>query len=501
MKNSISILLIIGILILVNVLSKRFFYRLDLTEDKEFTLSKATKDIIGNLEEPITISAYFSEDMPQQMKKVKEDFQEMLFEYATLSKGMIDYEFIDPGESETKQQEAMQNGIQPLMVQVREKDQSKQQRVFSGAVMKSGDQQEIIPVLVSGSGMEYTLSTSIKKMSVLEKPSVGLIQGYGALSLSDLQEAYQSLSILYTVENIDLNVETSIADRFRAIAFIAPKDSIPPTHFSKLDDYYSRGGKILIAINRVNGDLSTAQGTEVTTGLETWLAAKGIEVEGSFLIDAACGSVTVQQRQGPFLMNTPVSFPFLPMVSNFAEHPITKGLEQMMMPFASPIQFIGDSSAIFTPIVFSSEQAGTLKPPLMFDVQRQWTAADLPQSNLVLGGILENGVSGGKLVVFGDGDFPVSGQQRGGQRSDNSSLMVNSIDWLSDDTGLIELRTKGVASRPIKSEYLGDENASKRNFWKYLNFGLPLLLVLIYGIVRSTIQRNKRLKRMQEKYV
>ncbi len=500
MKNSISIFLIIGILILVNILSKRFFYRLDLTEDKEFTLSKATKDIIGNLEDPITISAYFSEDMPQQMKKVKEDFQEMLFEYSTLSKGMIDYEFIDPGESEAKQQEAMQNGIQPLMVQVREKDQSKQQRVFSGAVMKSGDQQEIIPVLVSGSGMEYTLSTSIKKISVLEKPSVGLIQGYGAPSLSDLQEAYQSLSILYTVENIDLNTETSIADRFRAVAFIAPKDSIPPDHFAKLDDYYNRGGKILVAINRVHGDLSTAQGTEVTTSLETWLAAKGIEVEGSFLIDAACGSVTVQQRQGPFLMNTPVSFPFLPMISNFAEHPITKGLEQMMMPFASPIRFTGDSSAIFTPIAFSSERAGTLKPPLMFDVQKQWTSADLPLSNLVVGGILENGISSGKLVVFGDGDFAVSGQQRGGQRSDNSSLLVNSIDWLSDDTGLIELRTKGVASRPIKSEYLGDENASKRNFWKYLNFGLPLLLVLVYGVIRSTMQRNKRMKRMQEKY-
>jgi gliding-associated putative ABC transporter substrate-binding component GldG len=479
-------------------MSKRFFFRLDLTEDKEFTLSNATKDIIKNLEEPITISAYFSEDMPQQMKKTRDDFKDMLYEYATLSNGMIDFEFIDPHSKEI-QQEAMQNGIQPLTVQVREKDQAKQQTVFSGAVLNAGEQKEILPVLVSGSGMEYSLTTSIKKLAVLEKPSIGLIQGYGAPSLSELQQVYQSLSILYSVENIDLNNEVEIASRFKAIALVAPKDSIPPSHFAKLDAYFNKGGKIMVAINRVNGDLQNAQGTELNTGLENWLLSKGIEVESSFLIDASCGSVTVQQRQGPFMMNTPISFPFLPLISNFAEHPITKGLEQIIMPFASPIWFRGDSSLNFTPLAYSSKQSGTMKPPLYFDIQRKWTAADLPSADLVVGGVLENGQTGGKLVVFGDGDFASAGQQ-GGQRSDNSSLMVNSIDWLSDDTGLIELRTKGVASRPIHSEYLGDENAGKRDFIKYLNFGLPVLLVIIYGLIRSTMQRNKRIRLMQERY-
>ena len=499
MKNTVSILLIIGILTLVNLLSKRFFYRLDLTEDKEFTLSKATKDIVKNLEEPITVSAYFSEDMPLQMKKIKDDFQDMLFEYSTISNGMIDFEFIDPSESEETQQEAIQNGIQPLMVQVREKDQSKQQRVFSGAILQAGETKEILPVLVSGAGMEYSLSTSIKKLAVLDKPSVGIIQGHGEPSLSDLQQAYQSLSILYTVENIDLNAESEIASRFKAIAIIAPKDSIPESHFAKLNDYYSRGGKIMVAIDRVNGDLQTAQGSELTTGLETWLSQKGVEVENSFLIDASCGSVTVQQRQGPFIMNTPVNFPFLPLISNFADHPITKGLEQVILPFASPILFKGDSSLSFTPIAFSSQQSGTVTPPTFFDIQKKWTAADLPSSSLTVAGVLENGISGGKIVIVGDGDFVTAGQQ-GGQRSDNSSLLVNSIDWLSDDTGLIELRTKGVATRPIDSAYLGDENVGKRDFIKYLNFGLPVLLVIIYGLFRSTVQRNKRMKRMQERF-
>ena len=199
-------------------------------------------------------------------------------------------------------------------------------------------------------------------------------------------------------------------------------------------------------------------------------------------------------------MNTPISFPFLPMAQNFPEHPITKGLEQIMFPFASPVKFLGDSTSSFTPIVTSSERAGIIQVPTSFDIQKKWTAADLPLSNLNLGGVLTNHTTNAKLVVLGDGDFPV-GQQGRGQNSDNVNLLVNSIDWLSDDTGLIALRTKGVASRPIKTEFLGDENASKRNFWKYFNFGVPLLLVALYGIIRSSMQRRKRMQRMQENYV
>ena len=495
MKNTISILLIVGILVIVNLLSRQFFYRLDLTENKEYTLSQATKDIIQNLEDPVTVTAYFSEDIPQQLVQIKEDFQEMLVEYSTLSKGMIDYEFIDPSGNTEKEQEAAQNGIQPLMVQVREKDQSKQQRAYLGAVIRMGEQKEIIPVLASGSGMEYTLSTSIKKLSVVEKPSIGLVQGHGEPALSDLEQAYQQLSILYNVQNVDLN--NPIPEHFKAVAIIAPKDSIPPLHFANLDNYYNQGGKIFAAINRVHGDLQTAQGSSLTTGMESWLSSKGVEVEGSFLIDASCGSVTVQQRQGPFMMNTPVSFPFLPMVSAFTEHPITKGMEQLIFPFASPVKFLGDSTAIFTPILTSSERSGIVSVPTFFDVQKKWTATDLPLSKINIGGVLERPNTGSKLVVIGDGDFPMQGR---GQNSDNVSLLVNGIDWLSDDTGLIALRTKGVSSRPIKTEYLGDENASTRNFWKYFNFGFPLLLVAIYGIVRSTMQRRKRMQRMQENY-
>ena len=163
MKNITTILLIAGILLLINILSNQFFFRLDLTEDKQYTLSQATKDILKSLEDPVTVTAYFSKDLPADFAKTRRDFQDLLVEYSNLSKGMVNYEFISPETDEDKQ-EAAQNGIQPLLINVREKDQMSQKQAFMGAVLKMGDEQTSIPFIQPGGAMEYDLSTSIKKL-------------------------------------------------------------------------------------------------------------------------------------------------------------------------------------------------------------------------------------------------------------------------------------------------------------------------------------------------
>ncbi len=490
-----SVLLIAGILLLLNVLSQSFFYRFDLTADKQYTLSNATKDILRNLENPVTVTAYFNEDLPPDLEKIKKDFQEMLVEYRNTSKNMVEYQFVDPSASPEKEQEAGQSGIRPVMINIREKDQSKQQKAFLGAVLKMGEQQEVIPVIATGSGMEYSLSTSIKKMAVTNKPVIGIVQGHGEPALQELGQVYQSLSILYNIEPVDLGAGD--LSRFKAIAMVAPKDSIPPSHFANLDTYLSGGGNLFLGVNRVEGNLQNQTGSAVTTGLESWLESKGILVEPSFILDAQCGTVNVQQQQGFFVMNTPVQFPYLPLISQFPEHPITNGLEQVILPFASPLSYNG--AGTFTPFLQTSSKSASSPAPTTFDVvNKKWTATDFTMSNIPLGGIVEAPGSG-RIIVIGDGDFPVTGQGRG-QSQDNISLMVNSIDFLSDDTGLIELRTKGVATRPISDQYIGDENAGKRNTMKYLNFGLPILLVILYGFFRSQQQRNVRMRRLQEDY-
>ncbi len=499
MKKYTSIVLIAAILIILNILAKQFFFRVDLTEDNRYTLSKATKDILKNLDDPVTVTAYFSDDLPAQIASVKEEFREMLVEYSTLSKGMVDYEFINPNEDQQKEMEVMQMGIQPRIINVRAKDQAKQIKAYLGAVIKLGEQQDVIPLILPGSAMEYSLSTGIKKLSVSDKPAVGLVQGHGEPALSDIQQIYQSLSILYNVENVDLNTEPEIASRFRAIAIINPQDSIPPSHLQKLDNYLGQGGKIFLALNAVEGDFQTQMGNAKVTGFENWLRQKGIEIEASFVTDASAAPITVQQNNGLFTFNTQVQFPYFPMVKNFPEHPITKGIEQIALPFASPLRYVGNDPNSFTPLLTTSQRAGILQPPTQFQVgNKQWTNRDFPLSDIHLGGIVQGNLVGetpSTLVVVADGDFAVT-NMGGGMNPDNINLLVNSIDWLSDDTGLIELRTKGVNSRPID-----DLEDGTRAMLKYVNFGLPILLILLYALFRFQRQRSVRMKRMSERYV
>ena len=186
----------------------------------------------------------------------------------------------------------------------------------------------------------------------------------------------------------------------------------------------------------------------LTTGLETWLSKMGITIQEAFVVDAKCGSVNVQQQQGFFTMQTQVSFPYLPMMAKFADHPISKGLERVIFEFVSPIYYEGDTSRRFIPLVFSSEQSSAQMAPLRFDINKQWTQVDFPERNIPVAGVLEGNLSGnqnGKMVLIADGDLAVNGPQQQQQRRlqpDNLSLFVNAVDWLSDDTGLIELRTK-----------------------------------------------------------
>lgn len=99
-KISTTIILIAAIVLIVNVLSEYYSFRLDFTENHEYTLSKATKNILNNLENPVTVTAYFSKDLPPNIANVSKDLKDMLIEYGNRSKGMVVYKFVNPNESE-----------------------------------------------------------------------------------------------------------------------------------------------------------------------------------------------------------------------------------------------------------------------------------------------------------------------------------------------------------------------------------------------------------------
>jgi len=505
MKNRKSIftflLLIIGVVIIVNILSDRFFIRLDFTADQRYTLSRATKDILSSLEYPVTVTAYISEELPPQFAQLRRDFREELVEYSNNSGGKVVYEFINPNEDEKTEQQAMQAGIQPVLINVREKDQVKQQKAYMGAVLQYEDKKEVIAFIQPGAAMEYSLSTSIKKMSVTNKLKIGVAQGNGEPSLNGMVQAIQALSVLYDVEPVDLNETSAAMGKFKVVMIVGPKDTLSQQAFQNLDQYLASGGNLYIALNRVDGNFQTSMGSEVGTGLERWLETKGIRINPDFIIDQRCGSVMVQQQQGMMSFQTQMNFPYLPMVTLFANHPAVKGLTSVVLPFASSIEYTGTNPEItFTALATTSEKAGTERPPLYFNINRNWQQTDFPLSKVTVACLLDGKISGdkeSKIIVVSDADFPVNGE--GNERreipQDNLNLLVNGVEWLADESGLIDLRTKEISSRP-----LDQLEAGTRTLLKYLNFLLPVILILIFGIIRWQYRNNLKIKRMNENY-
>lgn len=488
------------ILVVVNMISSKLYFRLDFTEDQRYTLSKATTDILNDLEDVVTVKAYFSEDLPAQLISNRQDFEDLLLEFENRSGGDVVYEFISPNEDEELEMEAQQNGIQPVIINVSEKDQVQQLKAYMGAVLMMEDRQEVIPVVQPGVDMEYGLTTSIKKLSVVDKPKVALLQGHGEPSVQEIAQLQQQLSVLYELSSLDLNTEVSVPGDVKTLAIINPSDTISTDELAKVDAFMAKGGNVFVAYSNLESDLQSGylnKGPNI--GLEDWLRKKNISMGGQYVIDEQSGSITVQQSNGIFNFRTQVKFPYFPILSEFPEHAVTSGLETLMLPFVSNLSFTSSDSSFATfPLLRSSESSGLARTPSGIDVQKQWGSADFRDGSQVLALAVEGPIAGdqiSKMIVVTNGQFVINGNPPQQIAEDNVNFASNAIDWLSDDTGLIDLRTKGITSRPLESVEDGT-----REMLKYGNVMLPIILVFIYAFVRRQMYLKRKQGWMEGKY-
>ena len=172
-------LTVTGVVILANILSWFFWVRFDFTADGSYTLSDATRQTLKELKQPVTVTAYISPDLPPDVSKTRDDLRDVLTEYSSIAGSNFVFKMEDPGDGA----KAEEDGITPAILDVREKDQVKQQKIYLGAVVRYGPQKEVIPLIQPGTSMEYALTTAVKKMSSSKKSSVGYLQGHGEPSM------------------------------------------------------------------------------------------------------------------------------------------------------------------------------------------------------------------------------------------------------------------------------------------------------------------------------
>lgn len=488
------IVLVALILVAINIVANQLRFRLDFTADQRYTLSNSTKSILADLEQPVSIKVYVSEDVNAEFDNHSQEIKNMLEEYNSISDGNVQFTFINPNSDEELEKEAQEKGIAPLLVNSSEKDKIEQVKAYKGLLFEAGELSDVIPYLDDQKGMEYPITSSIKKIAFTNKPTLAFLKDKGSPKLAAMQQLMPQLKINYSVQEYSFSDSLPLADDVAGLVLLNPTDSFKVTELKQLEDYYQKGIPLFISYTNADVNLGGQAGppmaSERNSQLETWLQQKGIEFENQLLIDANSQSIMVNTGFIP----QQIKFFYFPVITQFAEHLTTEGLSAMAFQFMSPINYSGQGS--FTPLLLTSEMSGKESLPIMFDLQRKWTENDFTSSGLTAAAAIENDAK--KMVLVSNGDFVVNGEGQQAQQlqGDNIQFVLNSVDWLSNNTQLIELRNKNAISNPITAELDEDE----KNWIKYANFLIPLFLIIMYGLLRMQAKKAKQAKWQQENY-
>ena len=483
-------------LIAVNIISYFLFIRIDLTSNKKYSLSPVSKTMIKKIDKDISVTLFMSEGLTPDKVKLGREFRHLLKEYKTISNKVFTINTIIPNNRD-KEALAEQLGIEPIAQEIAERDMVKIQKVYFGAVIQIGDKKETINILPT-TALEYEVTRRLKEACDTTKPTIGFLRGHNEMLRQKTQLIEHELSHSAKIESMRIDQFTDLTD-YKVICIVGPKESFSKEELVRLEQYLEQGGRLYIALNHAVGQISYSQnnGFINRVGIEDMLEEFGLKINYDFVVDNYCGRILVTQDQGFLQLQSDRHFPYIPIIQNFSSHVITKGLNAMLLQFASSITNVKTTSAYtFTPLAKSSSISGVQKVPVFFDIYKTWTRKhDFNHPYNTVAALLSNEDNNSAIVVITDADF-MQDKFFDPFYISNINFAVNSIEWLADDSGLIKLRNKYIENQSLK--VVSD---SYRRFLKYTNFFLPIVLVLLIGLYQYREYKRKRLRRSQPGHI
>jgi len=493
-----SAIVIIGlILIALNLVGLNLFGRLDLTDDGVYSLSGASIDVIEGLEDPVTVTAYFSNELPAPYSSNRRFLKDKLDDYRAYGGSSFQYRFVDPKDDADMQQEAQRSQVPPVQIQVVESDNVQLKNAYMGVSIQYGGEKEAIPVLQDLSTLEYDLTSAMRRLTRSDTPTVGFLVGHGEPDLAKGHANLQQLlSRNYTVSEVTVK-DGAFENPPAALVVNAPTDSLPDADLRALDSYIMTGGRVGFLLNRVSADLQAGQASLLSTGLETLLKTYGMGLEDNLVMDQKSSVVTVQRRQGFFNVQQQIPYPFFPIANSFnQDNTMVSRLRDVVFYFASSVDTSLAVPAGVTreSLVYSSPQSSTQKG--FFFIQPVFEQASYSEGPFILAssfsGTFPSAYTSGlisqetRLVLVGDGDMlneSVIGNVPG-----NSEFGLNLVDWLVQDDALLSIRSKKIEARPLEAV-----SESFRPIVKYGNMLGPVLLVFLFGFLRWRRRKTRQI--------
>lgn len=493
-QSLIYILIIIGFVVVFNYLANKKFFRLDLTENKMYSISDASKRLLKDLDDIVSIKVYFSKNLPPHLKKLEADVRDLLGEFKAYAGKNLHIAWEDPSENEETKQKVRSLGIPEVQLQTFEKDKAQVINGFLGLAILYEDKKEVIEIIQNVNNFEYDLAQKIMKVFRTETPKVGVLkvdttpyfdemmrmQMRGQLPPDPTEEKfqpiYQNLRENYTVQTVDISDGKEIDPSIKTLIIPGGDDkTFTDRDLFAIDQYFMKGGNLIVLADAVNVDLS--QGAYASTqnpGILKLLEHYGVRVEKKLVLDASCGQVQVPQQFGMFQMNVMVNYPYVVKITpdGFNENnPAVTGLGQMIFPWVSPLKLLvdensTDSNAVkATVLVKSSNQSWESNSPFNLHPQQNW--GSIIQSK-------KNELKEHTLVAYLNGNFssyfkgkPIPAAEKEDSDDPMSQIKVENKDNNSET--IVESNTNRHLIVAGDADFLTPQNAAPGNVAWVLN--------------------------------
>jgi len=547
----IKALLALVVTIAINYISSVVYSRLDITKDKRYTLSEATKNTIATTEEPIYIDVFLTGEMPSEFKRLQTEVKVLLEEFSEVNENLI-ISYVNPLEENPDEatviSEMQKFGMTPMQVDVKENGTTSQKTIFPWAVINHNKKVEKVSLVKTDSNnpidrvnnsvqqLEYGFASAFKKVTGKKNKKIGLLLGNDELESKYVYDFLSSLENSYHIIPFDLDsVNTKPVKALKNLGQLdlviaaKPKKAFTDKQKYALDQYTVNGGKSLWLIDNVHAELDSIsqRGETLALGRDLNLTDMffqyGFRVNPVLVKDAYSANIRTldnnnQPNQAPWFYN--------PVVISKIKHPIVNNINPVRFEFANTITIVKQGINIKkTPLLQSSQHSTTVGMPKIISAneikqfQKEEIRETLTKKNLTLAALLEGNFTSAyknrikpfdydnhkdenntsKMIVIADGDVIKNQLSKGKplplwfdrnnpqQKFGNKEFLLNAVNYLLDDTGLMEVRNKEV-----KIPFLDVARIAKeKGKWQKINILLPLVLLGVFGFLFNYFRKRK----------
>jgi ABC-2 type transport system permease protein len=547
-----ELLLVIALIIFANLISSAFFYRIDLTKEKRYTLSKSSVKMAKQLDEVMYVKVYLQGQFPAGFKRLSKSVKEMLDEFAAYTGGKLQYEFIDPFDNKDSKQtndiinELAEKGLQPTNVQIKKDDESAQKIIIPGAIFYYKNREFAVNFLKGQFGaapedvlnssielIEYEIANVLRKSLEQKAKTIAYLDDHGELDKWDVVDGKAELEQYYDMKRISLgDFPPAELHKFSALIIAKPTQPFSDYDKFKLDQYIMHGGKVLWFLETQAADMDSLYQSNqfvtstIETNLNDILFRYGVRINYDLVQDLQCEAIPVltgmkngvpQQKLLPWI--------FFPVANPDTKHPIVNNLEPVWFQFASSIDTTANKDIRKTVLLRSSPYSRIVGAPVRVDLDMVRTRPDpalFTQSGAPLAVLLEGkfqsifqyrqgatpsdevpykpSIENNSMIVVSDGDvirnqrkkstgeiYPLGYNRYSNQQFGNKRFLLNCIDYLCDESGIIEVRGKEITLRLLDKAKVKQEKTS----WQMINTLVPVCIILMFGWLNLWLRKRK----------